>query len=164
MWESKICSLLTKFNHNYDHNCLLVGNFIINMRYSSKMESNRFRACDSGIVINRIFNYYRNQNRNRFCLTFSPLESESESVPEISSGIGIDYAGIESITSHKSHTSTYTLADPAADFRGGGELWRRGSYQGTPKTKNSTDLVHYFLGLAKIHFRKNNFTKFSKTS
>ena len=46
-----------------------------------------------------------------------------------------------------------TLADPAADF-GGGATWRRGSYQGTPKTKNSTDLVHYFLGLAKIHFRK----------
>ena len=36
-------------------------------------------------------------------------------------------------------------------FQGGGGTWRRDPCQGTPKTKNSTDLNHYFLGRVQIH-------------
>ena len=50
--------------------------------------------------------------------------------------------------------STVPLVDPAAGFRGGGYL-ARGPNLGYPKTENSTDLAHYFLGWAQIHFRKN---------
>ena len=47
----------------------------------------------------------------------------------------------------------------------GGPTWRRGSYQGTPKTKNSTDLVHYFFGIGQNSLsKKNNFKKNSKKS
>ena len=49
------------------------------------------------------------------------------------------------------------LADTAAGFRGGGNLGRGPNPnlgRGTPKTENSTDLTHYFLGWAQIHFRK----------
>ena len=35
-----------------------------------------------------------------------------------------------------------------------GATWRRLTCQGTPKTKNSTDLAHNYLGWAKINFRK----------
>ena len=44
------------------------------------------------------------------------------------------------------------LADPAVCFRGGGHL-AKGPCQGTPKTKNSTDLNHYFLGRVQIHLK-----------
>ena len=36
----------------------------------------------------------------------------------------------------------------------GGWLDRRVPLQGTPKTENSTDLVHYFLGLVQIQYLK----------
>ena len=46
-----------------------------------------------------------------------------------------------------------TLAVPAAGFRGGGNLGQ-GPNLGYPKTENSTDLTHYFLGWTQSHFRK----------
>ena len=50
---------------------------------------------------------------------------------------------------------TFTLADPAAGFRGAN--MGRGLNLGTPKTENLTDLTHYFLGWTQNHFRKKNF-------
>ena len=48
------------------------------------------------------------------------------------------------------------LADPAAGFRGGGNLGR-GPNLGYPKTENSTDLTHYFL---EFTFEKKVFGSF----
>ena len=46
------------------------------------------------------------------------------------------------------------LADPAVGF-GGGQLGEVDPSQGTPKTKNSSDLAHYFLGgVAQNHLQK----------
>ena len=39
---------------------------------------------------------------------------------------------------------------------GGGATWSGVPPYGTPKTENSTDLTHYFLGWTQIHFRKKN--------
>ena len=46
----------------------------------------------------------------------------------------------------------WSLADPAAGFRGGGTLGGVPT-QGTLKTENSTDLTYYFWGLTQINPR-----------
>ena len=40
-------------------------------------------------------------------------------------------------------------------LEGGGGTWGGFPTKGTPKTRNSTDLTHYFLGWTQIDFRKN---------
>ena len=47
----------------------------------------------------------------------------------------------------------YTGGSSRHFFFGGGRFGK-GSKLGHPKTKNSTDLGHYFLGVVQFHFRK----------
>ena len=54
---------------------------------------------------------------------------------------------------------TLSLADPAASFRGGGQLWAGSQPRVPPKNENSTDLTHYFLGWTQIQFRRKNIIK-----
>ena len=50
----------------------------------------------------------------------------------------------------------WQIQPPVFFFGGGGANSGEVPTQGTPKTENSTDLIHYFLGWTQIHFRKQN--------